>query len=258
MTTKLIDHSPALVQAIKDIFHRAKACHCQGDGKLSENEVLEQLVLHHYVTYAAANQPKFLPIDEALSDVRDWPGYQMRTTYHVNYLPELEAWTYADLLRLRGIGPVSATAIEAEMAKYGLALKDGDPNRYAHLLVPQSDTAAVPEMKGTPDEIRRKCAKELIQIGKRLLTHGGTLIGYSIRIGTRERIGGHVTKHAETCLRAHGETVSVGNVLQALEAREATSKPVAKRGRRARRVGGEIVQQGTVVTGAFPQAAVGD
>lgn len=257
MTTKLIDHSPALVQAVHDIFHRAKACHCQGDGKLSENEVLEQLVLHRYVTYEAANEPKFLPIEEACRDVQHFPPWRFGSERGVEYLPDLQSWTFADLCRIQGVGPVTATHVECVMARYGLALKDGDPARYAHL----DETEPEPEgrqIEGTPDEIRRTCAKDLVDIGKRLLTHGASLMRYSIRTAARERVGGQLKRHAKAVLRAHGEAISIGNVLQALEAREAPQKPVAKRGRRARRVEGEIVQTGNVVSGAFPQAAAGE
>ena len=39
MKTTLIEHSPALVRAVHEIFHNSEPCHCHGEGKLSEKDV---------------------------------------------------------------------------------------------------------------------------------------------------------------------------------------------------------------------------
>ena len=62
MFHELRNHSPAIVAAIREAFTGARACHCQGDGKLSENELLEALVHMHAVRGGDFYDPELFSI----------------------------------------------------------------------------------------------------------------------------------------------------------------------------------------------------
>ena len=67
------------------------------------------------------------PLGNLLWVFRDRPEYKGQPGPLIEDLNELTAWTYEDLLRLDGVGPVKASAIERCIARYGLLLKDGNP-----------------------------------------------------------------------------------------------------------------------------------
>ncbi len=251
MKTTLNDHSPALVQAIRDAFHHSDPCHCKGPGKLSEDEVLAALVLRRHVKYADVTHEEMLPIAALFRGMPNEPSFDLNRDNGVSFLPQLESWTFTQLVSVHRVGPVTATKIEALMAQYGLALKDGDQRRYQHLLDEQADQPAADRrpIDAPPEELRKRAAKELFEIGQRLVQHGAALMKFGVRASMREKIGGYLKKATNAAMRFHGEAISVAELLQTIEQREATPHKTTKRGRRGAR---EIEQRGTVVTGAFP------
>lgn len=242
MKTTLIEQSPALARAIHEVF--------RGDGKLSEKEVLSALVQQLHVTAADAQQQYVLPVRGMFRRLRESPWFVLERA-GVRHLADLQAWTYADLLELDRVGPTTATAIEAEMSKHGLALKDGDPSRYRQLLEDEQKSerrmADLP-----PDEIREHCANELMSAGQQLLRHSAVFIRYGARSSRQVRVGRPLKKTIKASISAIQEIESIAYLLHDLEQREATSRPLTKR---APRVPAEARQQGNVVTGAFAQAA---
>lgn len=250
--TKLIDQSPAVVQAIHDVFHQSEPCHCQGPGKLSEDEVLEALVRLRHVALPDVPRQDLLPIRavfrrEGASGLAVWDLEQLG----VKSLTQLEGWTFASLLRLTNVGRVKAVQIEAVMAKYGLKLKDGDPARYQHLLEDEAPTEAPPVADLPPDEMRRHCAAELISTGQRLIQNGATLINSAVRVTNRVKQGGALKNTIKTGGQIVRQAEGTVNLLHSLEKREATVRRLDKRGPR---VPAEARQQGNVVTGAFAAA----
>ena len=245
--SKLIEQSPALVEAIHEVFNQSAPCHCRGPGKLSEDEVLEALVRLRYVAVPDVRQESVLDIERLF----DSPSsYEIRGA-GVKSLIQLEAWTFADLLRLSNIGHVKAAAIEASMAKYGLKLKDGNPDRYRHLLEDESTTKR-PVADLPPDEIRQHCAREIIAVGQRLVQHSAVLMKYGLRANNRVRVGAPLKKTLNTGVNAYRELLTTADLLHELEKREGTVKRVKRRGSR---VPAAARQQGNVVTGAFATAA---
>ncbi len=249
--SKLIDQSPAVVQAIHEVFHQSEPCHCTGPGKLSEGEVLEALVRLRHVAVPDVRQQDLLPIralfrSEGASTLAVWDLEQAG----VKSLTQLEAWTFADILRLRNVGRVKAVQIEALMAKYGLALKDGDPARYQHLL-DDEPIAECPVADLPPDEMRRHCAAELISTGQRLIHNGTTLINSAVRVTNRVKQGGYLKNTIKVGGQIVRQAEGTVNLLHSLEQREATVRRLAKPGPR---VPTEARQQGNVVTGAFAAA----
>ena len=256
MTTNLRDQSPAIAAAIRAAFRSSEPCHCHGDGKLSEAETLAAFVRSGHVRYADVSSPKFLPISETLRRIRGQFSSYYLEQRGVHYLSQLEAWTYADLLSLNGVGAVTATAIEAEMAKYGLALKDGDPRRFQHLIEDEPE----PEgrvIDGTPDEIRAACAKDLIRLGQQLTTKGGALMKFGVRTSLRERVGGALKNAAKVGIKIEREALGIAEVLHDLERRETTSRKGSTTRPDRRGVAGgrperlSLVHEGTVIRGAF-------
>ena len=77
------------------------------------------------------------------------------------------------------------------------------------------------------------------------------MMRYGVRAAapSRRALGGQLIRHAREGMQAHRDAMSIGKVLQDLEARERTER------RLPRRRGREIVERGNVVTGAFPVAA---
>ena len=254
MTSTLIEQSPVLVQAIHEAFSGSDACHCHGDGKLSEEEVLAAMVHLCHVAVADVQREELLPIERVLRGVRF--NFQLSCALNehgLKFLPQFEAWTFNDLLRLNGVGGKTAVAIEAAMAKYGLALKDGDPRRYRHLLQ-EKPGPECPVIDLPPDQIREYCAKELMSAGQQLLQFGASIFKYGLRASRRERIGLPLKKTVKTGYGIQAVLRSVSEVLHDVEKSEAASRPLTKRGPR---VPAEAQQRGNVITGAFPKAADG-
>ena len=248
MKTTLIEQSPALVRAVHEVFHESEACHCHGDGKLSEKEVLSALVQLRYVAVTDTQRQELLPIERVVRGVRFnyqlWHGLE---EHGLKFLSQLEAWTFADLLRIRGVGGKTAIEFEATMAKYGLTLKDGDPRRYRHLLEERPGPEC-PVIDLPPDQIRGYCAKELMTAGQQLLQFGASIFRYGLRASRRERIGLPLKKTVKTGYGIQAVLRSVSEVLHNVEKSEATSRPLPKRGLR---VPAQARQQGNVITGAF-------
>ena len=130
MKTNLIAQSAAIADAIHFAFRGSSACHCHGDGKLSETELLDALCRRGHVHYADTGK-QALDILRLLHFGGGNPSYSLRQR-GVNYLPQLQEWTFADLIALRGVGVTFATQIEFTMSRYGLALKDGPGDRERH------------------------------------------------------------------------------------------------------------------------------
>ena len=137
------------------------------------------------------------------------------------------------------------------MAKYGLALKDGDPARYQHLLVEDEPATKPPASDLPPDELRRHCADVLISTGQRLIHNGTTLINSAVRVTNRVKQGGALKNTIKTGGQIVRQAEGTVNLLHSLEKREATVRRLDKRGPR---VPAEARQQGNVVTGAFAAA----
>ena len=262
MTTNLIDHSPAVVAAIHEAFHLSQPCHCTDrDGKLSEDELLDVLVRHRYIHYADLHNLECLPIRDLMYRFPNDCCYELEKA-GVSYLPQLTDWTYTDLLRLPDVGPAKADATEALMARFGLMLKDSNPRRLAELQAEQQEEEAEPEARrlaGTPKDIRETVAKELVNLAQRMMSLNVTLMKQAIRIAAGEKAAGMLGKTLRCSLDAQREARSLIRPLRSLEDQEATPKPVKPRRPRATaKPAPRVEHRGSVVTGAFPQAAAGD
>lgn len=251
MKSELIDHSPAVVRAIHEMFLCSDPCHCYGDGKLSEDEVLRALVLRRHINFADISFKSVLPINRTLDHLPHSPVWALGAA-GVDFLPDLQSWTFGGLLSLRYVGVLTAIAIEAEMAKHGLALKDGDPSRFQHLLEDEPKPDQRP-MNAAPDELRKQCGEELMVLGKRLMAQGGTIMRISIRAMMREKVGGVLAKSVRVGHGANCAVAGIANMLRDLEQSKATHKRAPKPHR-----GRVVVERDNVIKGAFPQAAAGD
>ena len=226
MTITLKGHSQQLVMAIREVFHRAQPCRCQGDGKLSESEVLAALVRLGHVHYADANDPRFLPISEIEHGAGFHASWELGR-HGVHFLPQLESWSFADLLKLDRIGPAAAAKIEAAMAKYGLSLRDGDPNRYRHLLEQEPEAQAEgPAITGTADDVRQACRKDLMNLSEVFLRHGISLARYAVRVPSNKPLAGRLKDSARKAIGYGHQVIGLANILHELERREATAPPV--------------------------------
>ena len=246
MTSTLIDQSPAVVQAIHEVFHQSEPCHCTGPGKLSEHEILEALVRLRHVAIPDVHQQDVLPPERLLEYSVSW---DLRRA-GVKSLTHLETWTFAELLRLTNVGQVKAAKIEALMAKYGLALKDGDPARYQHFLEDEATTER-PVIDLPPDQLREHCASELLAAGEQLVQHGASVMKFSLRATKRVKVGAALKISLKAGIASHRALQGIAQLLHDLEQREATVRRLAGRGPR---VPVEARQQGNVVTGAFAAA----
>ena len=258
MTTNLIDHSPAVVAAIREAFHDASPCHCQSsDGKLSAKELLDAMVRHRHVHYADLDNLECLPIrDLKVQGSHNDPTWELYRQ-EIHYLPELTAWSYAELLRIPNIGPAKADAIEALMAKYGLMLRDGNPRRLAELQEEEPEPESR-HIEGTPKEIRETVSKDLVTIAQRLMSHNATMMKQAIRIVAGEKVAGTLGKTLRCSERAYRESRRLVQPLRDLEEREAAPrKAKPRRYRASAKPAPRVEHRGVVVRGAFPQAAGG-
>ena len=251
MRTKLIAQSAALAEAIHYTFRGSAACHCHGNGKLSENELMDALCRRGFIHRADAGKQD-LDISGALEDVRGSnPSYHLRER-GVNYLPQLQEWTFADLMALPDVGVTSARRIEFIMSRYGFALKDGDPSRYQHLF--EQEEKQEPDgrpIARSPDEDRAIATKELVRIGQRMLAVGGTFVKTAARLSARSKIGGALLNSVRSVERINQDAMVIAGVVSQLERQETAIKKAKGRRRPA------VTEQGNVVTGNFPAAAAG-
>ena len=127
-----------LIGAIHDAFRGTDSCHCEGDGKLSENELVRLLAMRGTIPIDLLDGPLSVTIDEIgdsyysgrnrVPKERQMPHTVVRKLGHkVRFLHELRDWTYADVLALGEVGPQSVRQVERAMAAFGFLLKDGDP-----------------------------------------------------------------------------------------------------------------------------------
>ena len=201
-----------IVLAIREAFKRSdpSVCICHGGSKLSEDEILDALVRLHHVAIADTRQQNLLPIEKLFGKEACGTKFHLRSQ-GVKYLTDLQKWTRNELLRVSNIGLVKVALLEAEMAKYGLALKD--------------EPIDLP-----PDEIRAKCAKELVAAGQRLINHGTALINFAVRATKRVKVGGALKNSSKAGVRIFSEVERVAHLLHDLEQSEPASRRLTKRG----------------------------
>lgn len=187
VTTNLIEHSAAVVAAIREAFQDSTPCHCLSrDGKLSEKELLDALIRNRHVHVGDLDNIECLPISELMWRMKSDASSELYR-HGIRYLPELTVYSYVELLRVPGIGSVKADAIEVLMAKYGLMLRGADPRRLAALQEEEPEPEAR-HIEATPREIRETCARELVTIAQRLLQHSGALMKSAFRATAGERV----------------------------------------------------------------------
>ena len=251
MTTRLIDHSPAIAAAIRAAFRSSDACHCHGDGKLSETEVLFAFANQGIIHGADVHREDWLPIERVFR-------FSYLTTDRelerrgVRFLHDLTDWTYADLLALPNVGPAMADNIEAKMAKFGLLLKDGHPNRLAEA-EEQKPASHMPLRDGNPDEIRQACAKGLLKIAMRLMNAGNSLIKQAGRATAGYEVGPQLRRHVTRRVPGHEEVARIMTPLREVERQECAIRKTAKKPTGRRRVADRqtVVREGKIIRGAF-------
>ena len=249
MKNKLIAHSAALTDVIHTCFGGSGACHCHGDGKLSETELINELCRRGVIHYADAGK-QALGIDIVLSDDLMYGHRRALIKQGVKYLPQLQEWTFADLLALPDANVRIVRRIEFTMSRYGLALKDGDPSRYRQLFEEQRKAEQAPEPDGrpaarTPDGERAKAARELVKVGQRMAGQAASLINTAIRLTGRKKVGGGLINAVRAADRVNQDAAVLAGVISRLESRETVIKKLGRPGRKA------ITEEGNVVTGAF-------
>ena len=240
MTTNLRDHSPAIVSAIHQIFSSSGPCHCHGDGKLSEDEILRALTDQRVIRATDVGRDDWLPLQRIFrfGFAAAQFGLERKGVRHVHQLTD---WTYADLLALPGVGPASVDKIETTMAKYGLLLKDGRPNRLAEAA--EIDDVGAEEK--SPEDIRGECSTALMKLAQQMFSAGTSLMNRAVRVSS-----GKPSAHPLKCYvkRAMPGHEAVARIIAPLMALEAARKP-ARRGRR--RDAPPLVREGKVIRGAF-------
>lgn len=189
-----------LVAAIHSAYAGSSACHSQGDGKLSETEILRLLAVRQIIPLSVFAGTEGLTINQAFDDQLSrhaqnalmW-GLRGR----VEFLTELTDWSFADLVGVPRIGPAAASEIERAMARYGLLLKDGDPALLEKAQASSDDAVTDSGQlatQGTPEEIAEACARSLIEIGNEIIRDGTSLLRFSGQIV----FGG--SNHTKGCL----------------------------------------------------------
>ena len=253
MKNKLIAHSAALADAIHYCFAGSAACHCHTEAKLSEQELMAQLCQRGLVHYADAGK-QALDVNLVLSGIR---GYTLRGDLikrGVKYLPQLQDWTFADLLALPGVVVGDARRIEFIMSRFGLALKDGDPSRYRQLFEEARKLEQEPKPDGRPavlppDEARARAARELVKIAQRMAGLSASLMNTAVRLTSRKKVGGGLINAVRAADRINEDAGVLAGVISRFESRETAIKKLARPSRKAVKV------QGNVVVGAIAESA---
>ena len=138
------------------------------------------------------------------------------------------------------------------MAKYGLLLKDGNPNRLAEA----EERVPAPHMSvidGSPDEIRQACAKSLTKIAMRMLSAGTALLNQSARVTAGLGAAPNLRRQVTARVPCHEEIARIIAPLCEVERRERVESGSAKKrtGRPRDADRPAVVREGTVIRGAF-------
>ena len=131
MTTET--ESQRLVALIHSAFNRSDPCHCHGDGKLSEHELLASLARRRIVLprdFVDILAPKGILLDDMAWGKMSYAHFPSTVVHdlrriNITHLEQLPTVTYSDLMALPGVGRVAVDKVERAAALFGVLLKDG-------------------------------------------------------------------------------------------------------------------------------------
>ncbi len=248
-----------LATAIHDAFRGRDACHCQGDGKLSEAEFRTFLFAEGILTADDLPQAQ-LAIDGTLARrfLDHNITYPLEHRHGVRSLSELRHWRLADLLRLEGVGPVKATEAEKKLALLGISLADGDP-----ALIGQARREQAAERRAernpvpsdlTPEETRETAATAVFKLGEQASRDGASLMRFAYRLASGKKVAAVMKKYV-TNESAYFEglrrvVAPLAKIEEAESARKKATKQPPKR-TKARTTRAVVETQDNVVRAAF-------
>lgn len=250
-----------LVGAIHDAFRGSDACHCEEDGKLSEDELMRLLAMREIIPATLLSGPLSVTIAEisdGWSRTRHMVPHDRRLPEtvvrqlrgKVRFLHELTGWTYGDLLALGGVGPRAVEQTERAMAAFGFLLKDGDPA----LLEPEPEPEITAEAHtADPDKVRETCSEGLMQLATEMARDASTLIRFASKMGADDtRVSGLLKKYAQRYKQTNFQKVLrvAGPWIAMVDSKRARKKPARKQSQ-GKRAAVPALTEGNVVHAAF-------
>ena len=250
-----------MVSALRRSFRGHGPCHCQDDAKLSENELLLELVRRKVLLPRDIMPERRIRLDE-MREFGEVPwGLYHQISHRVTYLDELNNWSYADLIALDGIGRTIADKVERVLATWGVTLSDGDPGLVAQSTVSDPDPVSrPPTVDASPEEIRRQCADGLLGLATDISSHTASITRMAIRVATGAKCSGILRRYANSGLSHGDKVIRIAQPLLDMEdAGRAKPKKAKKSPPRRRRPAVEDVQiadltEDNVIRNAFQSA----
>ena len=219
-----------LLHDIGEVYKTACHCGCGVDGVLTQVELIDALIKRGAVPESCRvvvpdrPEPRIWAIREldGPSRTRCISGLRLEG---VEYLSELQDWTFLRLTRVPQIGLISARAIEMAMARRGLYLRDADRIEVdAALAAEDAEVDSIEEEvevdTSSPEALRRSVADELERLGRRFAEHGMSLIHKACRINRGERVGPALKRYVSEKATGHRIVEQLTGSLCDLEAAE--------------------------------------
>ena len=243
MTTQT--SSQAIMAAVYHAFHRADPCHCHGDAKLSEGEVLAVFIKKGLLDVADTPHQDALSIDNLnAAGAISYSEKCSFTPLGITHLPELRFWTRHQLMRTPGFGTKKATEVERLAAKFGVLLADGDPALLEEVkkdgeISSEEYTCHRPNPRKTPEtpeEIRTACAEELLALAGQVIADGASLTRIAGKVATNKGERGQAGDVRRYLTRnqtgaAHVRTITRA-FIEMVDAEKPRRKPVRRRAKR--------------------------
>ena len=224
----------SLVSALVRAFRGVDACHCEGDGKLSRDELLTCLVRYNVLgeEYAAPAQEDAETAWNRLKGVIGVSeAYDLKKGLRIQSLPALCDFTIHALLRCQNVGWKKAHDIELRLAREGYYLRDGDREALARELAVETDDADAADMRPTPkspEETKAWAADWLAEMGDKLLHDGQSLIQLARRLDrNEERTSRELGMYAKARRFGHASVAKIAEMIRPLDVAAKATKRAA-------------------------------
>ena len=227
-----------LMAAIADAFRGQAACHCEGDGKLSEDELRLMLFTEGVVgqEHVPDARSKALALDGRIADRLLKHGHSWTLgNAGLKSLAELTTWRLCDLARLEHMSTNKAKQIERALAGFGLLMVDGDPALIEQARQEREDKRQAEQKKRdipvtTPEGIRSVAAARLMEMSTQAMSNSAALAKFAYRVALAEKVVGRMKVYAGRSDAVFADDMSrLFADLFDLEANEAAQKKAAKK-----------------------------
>lgn len=202
-----------LMAAITNVFRGQAACHCQGDGKLSEDELRLMLFTEGVVgqEHVPDARSKALELDGRIAGRLLQHGHSWALKRAgIKSLAELTTWRFCDLVRLDRISTHKAKQIERALAGFGLLMKDGNPDLIERVRQEREGERQEQQKKrdipvATPGGIRSAATDRLMEMSENAMRDFTALVKIANLVALGKKATGRINVYARRNDAAHAD-----------------------------------------------------